>query len=358
MSTPLLENILAQPEALRRVAAHQLGPGRSDLEAAAGLLRRAKRVIVTGMGASFFAAMPLPYVLHNAAVIESGELLHALIHLIQPETALVIVSRSGESVEILRLLELVAERSCSVVGITNVPDSTLAKRSSATLLLNSPADQMVAVQTYAASLATVLLVAAAVAGELGEAGRELEAAVHLLTPWIPELVAASPGLDPFASLTSALYILGRGANLTSVSEGMLLMHETGKAASVGMSVAQFRHGFVEAVDQQFRAVVVGTEPATQALDRQFAVDLSRMGAHVRWIGPGADSLRVHPLGHWPGAVPHRFRQLFEIVPLQLLAYRTATVRGIVPGEFRWSGLVTASESGFPGLDTQPPENHP
>ena len=120
------------------------------------------------------------------------------------------------------------------------------------------------------------------------------------------------------------------------------MHETAKSPMVGMSVAQFRHGPVEAVDEYFRGVVMGTQPATAELDAALVKDLAAMGGEARWIGPDSSAA----LCSWPLHLPARFTPVAEIVPLQLLAYRKAELRGIRPGEFRWAPLVTATEAGF------------
>ncbi|MBV8070703.1 MAG: SIS domain-containing protein, partial [Acidobacteriaceae bacterium] len=132
MNPPLLDNILAQPESLREVAAYQLGEGRQSLAAAAEVLRSSRRIVFTGMGASLFACTPLAYALsaHGVSVcaIESSELLYFLSPVLGRDTAVVLVSRSGESVEVIRLVPLLQERGCRTIGVFNVRESTLAKR--------------------------------------------------------------------------------------------------------------------------------------------------------------------------------------------------------------------------------------
>ena len=355
MSTPLFENILAQPAALRVVADYQFGPGYASLLRGAELLRKSKRIVLTGMGASLFACVPMRYALAAkgiaVSVVEAAELLHFLDAALDSDTAVILVSRSGESIETVKLLDLLEQRGCPTVGIVNVPDSTLAARTTGHILLNSPADQLVAVQTYIATVVTILLLAAAYLGELDAAKSDLASVVVNLSAWIQECAGSSQTLQWFVDLTSPLYILSRGPGLASVDEGVLLMHEVAKTPATGMSVAQFRHGFVEAADERIRAVVIGTQSATAAIDRQFAVDLSKMGAAVRWIGPLDRGSSLHALGAWPETVVARFASVFEAVPLQLLAYRTAESRGLTPGLFRWASTVTGSESGFPGLST-------
>lgn len=127
------------------------------------------------------------------------------------------------------------------------------------------------------------------------------------------------------------------------------MHETAKAPAVGMSAAQFRHGPVEVVDENFHAIVIGTQPATSELDAALADDLTRMGGHVRWLGPAPKRQPIEALCSWPADVPERFASIFETVPLQLAAYRKAELRGIRPGDFRWAPAITNSEAGFPAV---------
>ena len=103
MNPPMVENILSQARSLRAVMAHQYGEGRSALEEAAGLLRSSRHIILSGMGASLHACIPLQNYLAtrgvSCSVIETSELLHFQSNVLTAETALVLVSRSGESVE-------------------------------------------------------------------------------------------------------------------------------------------------------------------------------------------------------------------------------------------------------------------
>jgi glucosamine--fructose-6-phosphate aminotransferase (isomerizing) len=349
VSTPLFQNILAQPNALQAVADYQLGPGLPALHRCVELLRGAKRIVLTGMGASLFASVPFRYALAqrgiDVTVVETAELLYFLDNILDPDTVPVLVSRSGESIETVKLLDHVRSKT---IGVLNVPGTPLAERTTEHILLNSPSDQLVAVQTYIATVVSLGLLAADYLGELDAAKSDLDATIRLLPSWIADNVSASAGWNSFTGLTSALYILGRGASLATVDEGVLLMHEVAKTPAVGISVAQFRHGFVEAADQTIRAVILGTQPGTQALDQAFARDLQRMGAAVQSIGPNPGIETIFPI--WPDNVPARFAPVFEVVPLQLLAYGTAEWRGIVPGTFRWASTVTGSEAGFPGLE--------
>lgn len=356
MTTPLFKNILAQPDALRAVLGRQQSAeGKAALLQAAALFRESKRIVLTGMGASLFACGPLRYLLARSGAtvssVETAELLYFLDHNLDGETSVLLVSRSGESVEVIKLLDLLQQRGCKTIGVANVAGSTLPSRTDASILLGSPADQLVAIQTYVATVAVLLLLGVAYDNRLEEAFSELADAINLLESFVPACVDASQKWEAFVG-NSPLYFLGRGPSLATVEEGVLLMHETAKSPAVGMSIAQFRHGPVEVAGESVRAVVIGTQSATADHDLQLAIDLTRMGVDVRWIGPLPPNTGIEPFARWPDHVPSLLKPVFEIIPLQLLAYRTAEMRGITPGDFRWAPAITSSESGFPGLNEE------
>lgn len=331
MSEPLrmMRDMLGQPASLAAVLEHQTGAGKGDLEAAAGALRAAARVLITGMGASLFSATPLFYWLRergvDCSVMEAGELLHFGGKL-KAGTVVVLVSRSGETVEAIRLLPVLKDAGAVVVGVTNEPGTTLAREADLPVLVNSGRDEIIAVQTYTGTSLAMLLLGAAVSGEDRRA--EAEGAIAESG----ELLRAYEGEDwpGFLSGVPVVYVLGRGPSWASAQEGALLFQETAKMPAVSMPGAGFRHGPVEAVDAGFRAFVFTSQERTRALDEALARKLTGMGAQVRTVAVQAGA----------------FAPVVEIVPLQFAAYQAALLRGVTPGVFRHTGQVTTSESDF------------
>jgi glucosamine--fructose-6-phosphate aminotransferase (isomerizing) len=351
---PMLGNILAQPDSHRALLALHQGGGRANLRACAEKIRDCKgSVIVSGMGASLFAAVPAVSHLQQqgflAQAVESAELLHYGSARLRPADLGIVISRSGASIEPVLLAEKMRHAGMTVIAVTNVPGSKLEQLAHLTLAIGSQADQLIAVQTYTGTVLTLLLLAEEVlAGENQHLSEACAAALPALSAHIDRCLRAGDSWQELLT-GSTLYLLGRGPALASVHEGALLMHETAKAPAVGMSSGQFRHGPAEIVSKDFCAVVFGSPQHTQNLDRSLADDLFSLGADVRWIGPSAkhEDGRQHApsLVPWP-EVPPLLAPLFEIVPLQVAAYRLALWRGITPGDFRHVSEVTSSESGF------------
>jgi glutamine---fructose-6-phosphate transaminase (isomerizing) len=339
----MLSDIEGQPASLRQVCAHQFGAGASDIQAAAASLRKARRVIFTGMGSSFFSV--LPAVWHLAAhgvvaeAIETSELLHFGLEPIGAGTVVVLVSRSGETVEAFRILPHLRNRGARMIGVTNAPGSGVARESTHSLFLNSLPDKMVAVQSYSASLAVLLLLAEAVLQRPLDAWRRsLDETCGLLETAIPSAVAENEAWVEFLRPAAVVHLLGRGPSLASALEGALLFNEAARTPSASMSGAQFRHGPVEIVDSALRAIVYASHPATRAFDLDLVSDLTTMGAGVR-VCDAPD-------------VPAPFQPLVEIVPVQVAACALALSKGLTPGDFRFATLVTATESGFQGPDAR------
>jgi glucosamine--fructose-6-phosphate aminotransferase (isomerizing) len=343
----LAQNIQSQPASLSCVFEHQYGEGMHALLEAARLIRSARRVLITGIGASMFASIPLEYFLCScqidANVVEAAELLHYR-HEGYRDAVVIIVSRSGESIEIARLLKLLKGRQ-TIIGISNEPASLLARQADVSLHVGSLPDEMVAIQTYTGTLLTEYLLGCAIDHRIESAKEEIET----LLPSFLKLVSVSLEnilkWDAFLGNRSTLHLLARGPSYASALEGALLFNEIAKISAVGMPIASFRHGPVELVDREFSGIVFAQAGHTQGLNLALALDLLRFGGRVRAIGP-AQAISSN-LEWWDiPSVPETLSPLFEIVPVQVAALRMAELRGIAPGSFRYAPQVATDEASF------------
>ncbi len=182
---------------------------------AAALLRSGKKIVITAMGASLFASIPLQYFLSslglNAVTVEAGELLHYL-NSIWKDAVVLMVSRSGESVEIARLLGRM-KGAVPIIGVTNEPLSQLARSADVSLSIASLNDEMVAIQTYTGTLLTLYLLGNRVAGSFDTTAEE----VRKMLPSFASLVKASMN-----ALTEWDAFLAPPATVTSSREDHLL----------------------------------------------------------------------------------------------------------------------------------------
>ncbi len=333
---PLLDDILGQPDSLRRLLDHHLGPGRDAVARAAAEIRHARHVIFSGMGSSLFASMPCVSVLNAngraTCALEASEFLYYYRSFTR-DTLVVLVSRSGETVEVVKLIPLLRAKGVRIIGVTNVPGSTLATQADIPIHVTSAPDRLIALRTYTGTVATLLLLASQAAAQSTGAVSQLPAAMQ----GVIDAQMQTP--QPFWSPDNRIYVLGRGPSLGSVHEGALLFHETARTPATPMSCAAFRHGPVEVTSSQIRVFVFATQPETRALDEQLGEDLRILGAMVKVISI--------PELNGPWAT------VLEVIPIQFAAMRLAESRGVPPASFQFSPAVTVDETGFDNPATNP-----
>lgn len=343
----LASNIQAQSESLAHALTYQCGKGAEAMKHAAALLGSGKKIVITAMGASLFASMPLQYFLSarglNAVAVEAGELLHYL-NGTWKDAVVLIISRSGESVEIARLLERM-KGVIPIIGVTNEPLSLLARSADVSLLMSSLNDEMVAIQTYTGTLLTLHLLGSCIAGTFDTAADEVRKMLPSFASLVEGTMNSLDDWDGFLTPPATVYLLARGPSLASAHEGALLFHEIAKSPAVAMMVASFRHGPVEVVDQNFRGIIFAPNDGTRELNLSLARDLVDFGGRIRVIGPSGSTPADRRWCDVPSAA-EMLAPILEIIPLQAAAYQLAVLRGIEPGSFRYAPQVAVDEASF------------
>lgn len=334
-----MAEICGQPAALRRA-----GEALADQEAALRRLQEsaaeASAVLFTGMGSSYHACYPAVTALaaggNAATMIDTAELAHFRMRTLRPDTLLVCVSQSGESAELVRLLESLSRDGArpTVAAVTNGSANTLARAADIAIDTRAGVEHGPSTMTFAAALA-VLDTAFRQEAPIERAALEMERVLRDPDGYADDLAGWIDGRPTLA-------LLGRGSARAAAEMGALTLKEAARFPAESLQTAQFRHGPLELAGPRLAAIVVATEEATRTLDIGLAGELADTGAAVLVVTrdgstPGdAPSLAVGPLeGGLSAAV--------ATVPAQLLAWRLARSRGLSPGEFAVAAKVTTRE---------------
>src|SRR5258705_544856 len=164
--TYFLRDILRQPNELQRTIDFLLGAGRPTLDAATTAIRTARHVYLTGIGSSWHAVLTAGPLFHLGGrpvyMQDAAELLQFAT--IPRDSAMIVISRSGRSVEIVNLLAKVRNSGATVIGITNSNDGPLARESQISIVVPIEMDHAISVNTYSTLAATVGILASAVVG--------------------------------------------------------------------------------------------------------------------------------------------------------------------------------------------------
>jgi glucosamine--fructose-6-phosphate aminotransferase (isomerizing) len=344
-----LEEIAGQPGAIRRAAAG-LSEQAGALATVADL--GSTRIVFTGMGASLAACVAPVTVLGGRGVaadlVEASELLHFRSPMLRAGGVLVAVSQSGESAEVIRLVQsLAGEQRPMVVTVTNGLENPLAV--AADVALDTRAGEEMGPSTL--TFASAVVVLAALAEVL--AGRAAADVVSSVSEWSDAAASSAArllafpdrlaeGLERWQDGRPTTVVLGRGTARGAAECGALILKEAARLPAEALESGQFRHGPLELAGPGLAAAIVVTEPEAMDLEAALASELADMGSSVALIGPAAlDVPGSHRVVLEP--VDRSLAPAVAAIPLQLLARQLAVRRGFAPGQLSIARKVTVRE---------------
>jgi glutamine---fructose-6-phosphate transaminase (isomerizing) len=337
-----LRDILDQPRALEETLAGLEVP--DTLQRFAGRLQEDefKTVVLTGMGSSFHALHPLNLELTDHGftpmMVETSELLHYQNRLFDPETLIVAVSQSGQSAEVVRLLEMNLGKS-PVIAVTNTPGSPLAGQADATILTHAGEEFSVSCKTYLAALMALRWLGDVMCEcDLQHTRTELKAAAPVVRDYLAHWKEYVQDLGEILEGARHLFLVGRGPSLAAVGTGALTIKESDHFHAEGMSSAAFRHGPFEMLsDETFVFVFAGAD-RTRELNQSLFADIREKGGRAELVGEGAASASCL----LPSA-PRSIHPILEILPVQMVTLALAAQVGREPGRFELASKVTTKE---------------
>jgi len=345
--THFLEDVLRQPVELLRVMDMLKGPCREDLASVADAIRGAHHVYLTGIGASWNAALAAGTIFYAGGVPvymqDASELLQY--SRIPSGAVILALSRSGRSVEIVKLLAKARAANATVIGITNFAEGLLAQESDIPIVIPVGADHGISVNTYSALAAGAGAIAATVTGTFDDAlvaalSDAIADTARRIPGWQRQLAGAR-WFQPGASY----YFLARGSSLASAFEAALLWEEGVKSPATAMGTGVFRHGPQEVVTKDVRFAIWIDNEQMRKQDLAVAHDLKSMGASVMLIGqdlPSDAGELVIPLA----PSPTHWQFLTDIFPVQLAADHLAELSGKDCDSFRFASYVVDDDHGL------------
>lgn len=339
---PYLRDILDQPRALEATLAGLTCP--RELRALAQRLQNGefRCVVLTGMGSSFHALHPSNLELIQrgflSMMIETSELVHYQSRWFDPKTLIVAVSQSGQSVEMLRLLEANAGRS-EIIAVTNTAASPLAEKASAAILTAAGKEFSVSCKTYVAALMALKWLTAALGGDdIAALREELSLSSGAAGDYLQHWRQHAESLIRRLGEMQHLFLVGRGSSLAAVSTGALIIKESDHFPAEGMSSAAFRHGPFEMLSPETFILVFAGQGTGRDLNLGLLRDIRDQGGEAELVAEGSD----YPPCKVP-SVPRSIHPILEILPAQMMTLALAARAGREPGRFELATKVTTIE---------------
>ncbi len=341
----MLKEIFEQPESLMNTLRGRL----HDEDATAmfgGLnlqphqLRRIKRIILTACGTSWHSALVGEYLLEELAQIPveveyASELRYRNAPL-DENTLVFAITQSGETADTLAALKEMKRKGHLTLAICNVVGSSIAQEASGGIYLHAGPEIGVASTKAYTSQCLALAMLALHFGRLRHIsyshGREMIDQIRAVPEHVRQALATSEAVraiaEKYYQCNNFLY-LGRHYNFPTALEGALKLKEISYVHAEGYPAAEMKHGPIALVDAQTPSVFV--MPSGFIYDKVMSnlEEIKTRGGPVIAVAAAGDERIAHVADDviYIPAVPEFLQPIVAIVPLQLLAYHIAILRG-------------------------------
>ena len=238
------------------------------------------------------------------------------------------ISQSGQSPDIVSVLEEGRKQHCLTLAVTNIPDSPLAKAADFVLDIQAGVEKAVAAtKTYTSELMAIAMISASLSNS-DERWKELAS----VSQWAEQTLALD---EQIAQMTqryrymSQCVVLGRGFNYATAFEWALKLKELTYVIAEPYSSADFQHGPIAMVEGGFPVMAVAPHGKVHTSMLEMLSRLRKEKAvELVAISDDADTLA---LAQSPIALPHQIPEwltpLASIIPAQLFACHLTTVKG-------------------------------
>ena len=341
----MLKEIFEQPEVLRNTMRGRLlvAEGNAKL---AGLdtnikeLRNINRIIITACGTSYYAGMVGEYMIEDLAgvpvEVEYASEFRYRNPIIKPGTLVLAISQSGETADTLAALKEAQQKGATALAICNGVGSTIARTSDGGVYLHAGPEIGVASTKAFTSQVTVLAMIALLLGRQRRLSFETGADIAKSMLELPQLAEETLKLsDKIKELAKAyckannfLY-LGRHFNYPVAMEGALKLKEISYIHAEGYPAAEMKHGPIALIDENMPVVVIAPKDALFDKIISNVREIKARGGKVIAITTD-DCSPLDEIADHIIKVPKTIPMLMPIltcIPLQLLAYHIAVLRG-------------------------------
>ena len=341
----MLKEIWAQSEAIQNTLRGRLslesGTARlNGLNLTPAVCEEIRRIVIVACGSSWHAGLVGRHVLESLTRMPvqveyaSEYRYHQLLAV--PGTLTLAVSQSGETADTLEAMRAARAAGSRVVGIVNVVGSTIAREADGGIYLHAgPEVGVASTKAFTSQLTALVLLGLYLGRQRGLSpaeGRELACRLAQLPALVRRALALEPQVkalaERYADAANFLY-LGRGVNFPVALEGALKLKEVSYIHAEGYPAAEMKHGPIALIDENMPVVFIAPR------DQVYRKVVSNMH-EVKARGGRIIAVTTEGNGDLSGLASHQLcvpetapllSPVLSVIPLQLLAYHIAVLRG-------------------------------
>ncbi|HWQ27184.1 MAG TPA: glutamine--fructose-6-phosphate transaminase (isomerizing) [Chlorobaculum sp.] len=341
----MLKEIFEQPEVMRDVMRGRvrLEEGRVQLggiEDYLDRLKQAKRIVICACGTSWHAGLIGEYLIEEFARIpvevDYASEFRYRNPIVTSDDVVIVISQSGETADTLAALRLAKEKGAMVIGICNVVGSTIARETLCGMYTHAgPEVGVASTKAFTAQVIVLFMLAMALSKGRTISHDEIRLNLRELSE-VPQKVAQileqNDAIREIAlklkDARNALY-LGRGYNFPVALEGALKLKEISYIHAEGYPAAEMKHGPIALIDEDMPVIFIATRDNTYTKILSNIEEVRSRKGHVIAIASEGDR-EVSRLAEHVIYIPQASAPVLPLltaIPLQLLAYHIATLRG-------------------------------
>jgi glucosamine--fructose-6-phosphate aminotransferase (isomerizing) len=341
----MLKEIFEQPTTLRNAIRGRLnyeeGTARlNGLNLQYEELHLIDRIILTACGTAWHAALTGEYMIEDAAQIpvevEYASEFRYRSPIINEGTIVFVISQSGETTDTQAALREAKRKGATVLGICNVVGSTIARETDGGVYIHAGPEIGVASTKAFTSQMMILALISLLLGRMRsmslERGREIIDAIYKIPDQVQQILENNEHVKDIAEKyyqkNNFLY-LGRGPNFPIALEGALKLKEISYIHAEGYPAAEMKHGPIALIDDNMPVVVIALKDKVHdKVLSNIAEIKARKGKVIAIATLGDDQIqdKVDHVIYVPQTV-ELLTPILSVIPLQLLAYHMAVMRG-------------------------------
>ena len=301
----------------------------------------AKRIIITACGTSWHAGLIAMYAIEEFAQIPveveySSEFRYRK-PVINKDDVVIAISQSGETADTLAAIQLAKEKGAFIFSICNVVGASIPRVSDSGCYTHvGPEIGVASTKAFTAQVTALTMLALCIGKEKGTLSEESYLAIVRELGQIPDKIARVLGQNKriadfaktFTYAQNFIY-LGRGYNFPVAMEGALKLKEISYIHAEGYPAAEMKHGPIALISQEMPVVVVAPRCGTYEKVVSNIQEIKARKGRVIAVVTEGDEL-VSKIADYVIEVPQTeecLTPLLTVIPLQLLAYHIAVVKG-------------------------------
>lgn len=323
----MLKEIHDSPFVIRQLLKEKDG----SILALARAIRGAKSVYTIGSGTAGAAAAQIAYYLRVYGGVSATALIGAeasdYYQLFKKGDLLIAPSQSGETADVLEVLEIAKKKGARIASHVNMPGSMMTRMSDFKFMAQAgPEICVMSTKIFTSQIAWGYLVAKAVGGKLTDGKKNIKSLASAVEKYLGDesTIRILQELARRMAKKDDLYLLGKGQNMQIIKEGMVKIIEGSYVHAHGIPAGDLKHYAITLMEEGTPVIAVVSNDSLQADVLNAIHEVRARGAKVIGVSP-ANSGQFTDWVKVPDT--KETAAIMNIIPLQLLAYYMAKARG-------------------------------